>query len=118
DGDTPVKITATIAGQPPRDASLSVNTSIRLESFGRVSPYVRGGTRGSMTIRLPARASRRLVMRLDSTNPNVFAPQTATIEAGVAVFTLEFSTPPVLDDVETIVSTTVGGQSWSQQIVL
>ena len=118
DGDTPVKITAAIAGQPARDASLSVNTSIRLESFGRVSPYVRGGTRGSLTIRLPARASRRLVMRIDSTNPNVFAPQTVIIEPGIAVFTLEFPTPPVVDDVETMLSTSVGGQPFSQQVIL
>jgi len=118
DGDTPVIITAAAVGQAPREAGLSVNTLARLESFSRVSPYVRGGTRGSVTIRLPSRATRRLVMRIASTNPAIVAPQTATIEPGIAVLTFEFSTPFVGEDTETILSTSVGGQPFSQQIIV
>lgn len=118
DGDTPVKITAAAAGQTPREASISVNTLARLESFSRVSPYVRGGSRGSVTIRLPSRATRRLVMRIASTNPAMVAPQIATLEPGNAVLNFEFSTPPVLEDTETVLSTSVGGQPFSQPIVV
>jgi hypothetical protein len=118
DGDTPVTITASTTGQMPREASVSVNTLARLESFSRVSPYVRGGTRGSVTIRLPSRATRRLVMRIASSNPAMVAPQTATIEPGNAVLNFEFSTPFVGDDTETVLSTSVGGQPFSQQIIV
>jgi hypothetical protein len=118
DGDTPVTISAATSGLPPREATVSVNSQLRLESFSRVSPYVRGGRLGSITIRLPARASRRLVMRIASTNPSVVAPQTVTMEAGTPVLNYEFSTPFVHQDAETILSTTVGGQPFSQQIVV
>jgi len=118
DGDTPVKIAAAAAGQTPREVDLSVNTLARLESFSRVSPYVRGGTLGSVTIRLPSRATRRLVMRISSSNPNMVAPQTATIEPGNAVLNFQFSTPFVADDTETVLSTSVGGQPFSQTIVV
>jgi hypothetical protein len=118
DGDTPVIISAAVAGQPPREGTVSVNTMARLESFTRVSPYVRGGSRGSVTIRLPMRAARRLVMRIASTNPAMVAPQTVTMEPGTAVMNFEFSTPFVGEDTETILSTSVGGQSFSQPIVV
>jgi hypothetical protein len=118
DGDTPVTITAEASGLAPRTATVSVNSQLRLESFSRPHPYVRGGSTGTLTIRLPARASRRLVMHIASTNPAMVAPQTVTMEAGTPVLNFEFFTPFVGVDTETILSTSVGGQPFSQQIVV
>lgn len=118
DGDTPVTISASTGGQPSQSAAMSVNTMARLESFSRVSPYVRMGTRGTVTLRLFSRASRQTVVRIESSNPSVVAPQTVTIPPSVAVLDAVFSAPFLPDDAGTVLSTSVGGQRFTQEIIV
>jgi hypothetical protein len=118
DGDTPVTISASTGGQPSRSVGMSVNTMARLESFSRVSPYVRGGTRGTVTVRLFSRANRQTVVRIESSNPSVVAPQTVTIPPSVAVLDATFSTPFLPEDTGTVLSTSVGGQRFTQEIIV
>jgi hypothetical protein len=118
DGDTPVTISASTGGQPSQSVAMSVNTMARLESFGRVSPYVRMGTRGTVTIRLFSRASRQTVVRIESSNPSVVAPQTVTIPPSAAVLDAVFSAPFLPEDAGTVLSTSVGGQRFTQEIIV